>query len=848
MSQDLPIERIMQTALLTCGPTIPLSEAAARMAARGCSSILVVEESAPVGIWTEHDALAVDFSDLATLQRPIAEVMSQPVMSLPRGTSAAEAALSLSAAQRRHLLVTGDDGEPLGLLTQTDLAVNQGIEPYLRLREVGNVVSQPPLVLAGSLLLAEVADAMHRRGVDAAVVEANGEGELGIITERDLVRFIADYPGNTRVGALASRPLITVGRDDTLIHARDRLIDLRLRHLAVLDARGKVVGLVGFRDMLAGAERLYVEDLRRALEQRDQALARSRQNLQMAERVIDASLEGIIITDPEGHIEYVNPTFCQVTGYTTEEVIGRTPALLSSGRHDAAFYRAMWHELDTHGYWRGEIWNRRKGGALYLERLTITAVTDDAGAVTHYAALFTDITLIRENEERVRRLAYYDPLTRLPNRRLLEDRLALAIRHAHRQQQGLALIFIDLDHFKQVNDTLGHAVGDELLLQVAQRLQARLREDDTLARLGGDEFLALLPEVNAVDEATRVARRLIEAIREPFQIDDNSFRIGCSLGISLYPEDGDSPEALVRNADTAMYRAKREGRNTYRLFRAEMNDHDSQLLALESALRDTVESGAGLAVHYQPLVSRECGAVQGAEALLRWEHPDFGSVSPGVFIPMAERSGLIIPLGRWVMERVARQLCEWREAGLAPPRVAINLSASQFWQRDLVAQIRTLFADYALPPGQIGFELTESVLLDRQQEAVAVLEALRALGCRIAIDDFGTGYSSLSYLQDLPLTTLKVDRRFVQRLTGDDGERRGSAAIVAAVTGLAHELGLRVVAEGVETEEQLAALARYPVTLIQGYLTGRPVDARTFAERYLRWARPQVGAMPDDNP
>ncbi|MGM1052605.1 MAG: EAL domain-containing protein [Pseudomonadota bacterium] len=832
MSQELPIERIMHAALLTCDPTTLLSEAASRMAERRCSSILVMQAGKPVGIWTERDALAVDFSDLAAMQRPIAEVMSSPVSSLHRRTPVGEAMLALDVDSRRHLLVVGDAGEPLGMVTQTDLAVNQGIEPYLRLREVSSVLSHCPLVLPGHLLLAEAAVAMRQHG-DAAVVEANGAGELGIITERDMVRFIARYPGNTPVGPLASRPLITVAQEDTLIHARDRLIDLRLRHLAVVDAGGQVVGLLGFRDMLAGAERLYVEDLRRALEQRDKALALSRKNLQMAERVIDASLEGIILTDHHGVIEYVNPAFCQVTGYSEEEAIGRTPSLLSSGRHDAVFYRCMWHELDLHRYWRGEVWNRRKGGALYLERLTITAITDDNDRVTHYAALFTDITLVRENEERVRRLAYYDALTRLPNRRLLEDRLGLAIRHAHRQQQRLAVIFIDLDHFKQVNDTLGHAVGDELLLQVAQRLQARLREDDTLARLGGDEFLALLPELDGIEEVTRVARRLIDAISRPFEVLGNTFRMGCSLGISLYPEDGTTADTLVRSADTAMYRAKREGRNTYRLFRAEMNDHDSCLLALESALRDTVESGEGLAVHYQPLISRDSGEVEGAEALVRWEHPEFGSVSPATFIPMAERSGLIIPLGHRVMEQVAEQLSEWLKAGLNPPRVAVNLSASQFWQRGLVEQIRQLFEDFSLPPGQIGFELTESVLLDRQQEAVAVLGALRELGCRIAIDDFGTGYSSLSYLQDLPLTTLKVDRRFVQRLTGDESERRGSAAIIAAVTGLAQELGLRVVAEGVETQEQLDALARYPVTLIQGYLTGRPVEAETFVRRYL---------------
>ncbi|WP_229843132.1 putative bifunctional diguanylate cyclase/phosphodiesterase [Halomonas urumqiensis] len=557
----------------------------------------------------------------------------------------------------------------------------------------------------------------------------------------------------------------------------------------------------------------------------------SREGLQLAERVIEASMEGIIVTDADTRIEFVNASFTELTGYTREEALGQTPALLSSGRHDAAFYRAMWQEIRATGFWRGEIWNRRKSGQLYLEQLTITAILGDDGKPSHYAALFSDITRVRENEQRVRRLDDYDALTGLPSRRLLEDRLALAIRHVQREKSHLAVIVIDLDHFKQVNDSLGHAQGDELLKRVAERLEHRLREDDTLARLGGDKFLVLLPMCAAIEEATRVARRLIEAIGEPFLVAGQAFRIGCSLGISVHPEDGDSADELLRNADAAMYRAKHEGRNTYRLYRADMNQQDIRQLALETALRDSVESGEGLAVHYQPLVERDSGELHGAEALVRWHHPDFGDVSPGIFVPLAERAGLIITLGRQVMRQVAAQLQAWRAAGLNPPQVAVNLSASQFWQEGLVEEVRELFAEFDLPRGQVGFELTESVLLDGEQRAVTVIQGLRDLGCRIAIDDFGTGYSSLSYLQDLPLTTLKIDRRFVQRLVGENN--RGSAAIVAAVTGLARELGLRVVAEGVETEAQLDAISRYPVALIQGYLTGRPLATDAFAERWL---------------
>ncbi|SDN86899.1 diguanylate cyclase/phosphodiesterase with PAS/PAC sensor(s) [Halomonas shengliensis] len=828
MTQELPVDRIMQTGLLTCRRHTPLCEAAARMADRRCSAMLVMEEGQAVGIWTEHDCLSIDFDDPAALNVPIGEVMSQPVASLRQGTPMGEAALRFASEQRRHFLIVDDHGRPQGIITQTDVALNQGLEPYLRLREVSGAMRARPLVLACELSLGQAVRQMKRGGCDAAVVDCGGR-ELGILTERDMVRFVARHPGDTPIGELASRPLLTVRESDALIHARDLLIDHRVRHLGVLDEQDEVVGLLGFRDMLAGAEHLYLEDLRHALEQRDQALAQSRHNLQLAERVIDSSLEGIIITDEQACIEFVNPAFTQMTGYTLEEAAGRTPAMLSSGRQDAAFYREMWDTLRAHGYWRGEIWNRRKSGELYLELLTITAIHDDAGEVCNYAALFNDITHIRENEERVRRLAYYDPLTGLPNRRLLDDRLELAIRHAHRQEKRLAVIFLDLDHFKQVNDALGHAAGDELLLKVSRRLRSHLREDDTLARLSGDEFIVLLNEVEELDEVTRVARRLIDSVSAPFDIEGQVFRVGCSLGIGLYPDDAASPAGLVRCADSAMYQAKQEGRNTYRLFRAEMHQQDADRLRLETALRDTAETGEGLEVHFQPLIHRDSGAVHGAEALLRWHHPSLGPVSPGEFIPLAERSGLILPLGERLLHLVAGQLRRWLGQGLAPPRIAVNLSAREFWQADLVNRVRRLYREYDLPAGQIGFELTESVLLDKQQKAVAILEGLRELGCRLAIDDFGTGYSSLSYLQELPVTTIKIDRSFIQGLA----ESRGSAAIVAGVTGMAKELGLRVVAEGVETQEQLDALSRYHVNLIQGFFTGRPVPAEQFAQRYL---------------
>lgn len=565
MSHNLPIRSVMRPGTpIHCTPETTLATAASMMAEQRCSSIIVMEEETVVGIWTEHDALLVDFSDPTAPHRPISEAMSTPVVSLSPETTIAEAALRFRQEQRRHYLVADQTGKIAGILSQTDIALNQGLEPYLRLREVHSALRQSPLMLAGNLKLAEAARQMYESRHDAVVIECDDD-TLGVLTERDMLRFIASYPGNTEICTLASRPLLTIGIDAPLIQARDRLLEHRIRHLGVTDAQGRVVGLLGFSDLIAGAEHLYLEDLRQALEQRDQALAESRRYLQLAERVIDSSLEGIIITDPNLVIQFVNPAFTQLTGYQPEEAIGRTPALLSSGRHDRAFYQQLWRVLRKTGCWRGEVWNRRKTGELFLELLTITTIRNDDGEVSHYAGLFTDITQHRQNEEKIRQLAYYDPLTGLPNRRLLDDRLAHAIRQAHRKQQVLAILFIDLDHFKEVNDTYGHAAGDQILTEATRRFQACLREDDTLARLGGDEFIALLSELEDHAHASRIASRLIEANSRPYQVGDARIQLGTSIGISLYPFDGQTGPVLIEAADQAMYQAKRAGRNQLRL-------------------------------------------------------------------------------------------------------------------------------------------------------------------------------------------------------------------------------------------------------------------------------------------
>lgn len=823
--QDLPISRVMQTSILHCTTDTPLHEAAKYMADRQCSSIVIMENQQAVGLWTEHDALTINFSALTVLARPITEFMSSPVHTAPQQMLLSEAALFLNTHKLRHLVVVNEAGHPVGILSQTDIVMNQGLEPYLRLREVQSVMRPDPLVIQGSLKVTEAAHQMRILKQDAAIIIDNHQ--MGIITERDIVSFIARQLEDIPVMEIASQPVLSVDESTPLINARDLLINHHIRHLVVRDNQSIISGLLSFSDILVGAEYLYLSDLSDALAQRDMALVRSRQNLQLAERVINSSLEGIIITDADTRIEFVNPAFTSLTGFTLEDIAGKKPSVLSSGRQDSAFYDQMWQSLKTSGYWRGEVWNRRKSGELYLELLTITAITNDEGVNQHYAGLFSDITHMRENEDKIRHLAYYDVLTRLPNRRLLEDRIKLAIRHAHRETQQLAIMFIDLDHFKQVNDTLGHALGDELLLNVAARMTAKLREDDTLARLGGDEFIALLPNINGFSEATNVARRLIEAVSAPYSLQGHSFRIGCSMGISLYPDDGNTPEVLIQHADAAMYRAKHEGRNTYRLYQADIDRKARDQLSMETALRNAVETGEGLYMAYQPLVRRDNKQLISAEALARWDHPEHGPILPGKFITLAESSGLILPLGKRVIDLVLEDMARWRGAGKKLVPIAINLSAAQFWQPDFVATIKQKLHDNDIPASLITFELTESILLNRQADGTALLQQLRELGCGIALDDFGTGYSSLSYLHNIPAHSLKIDRSFIEAL---DHEENNSRTIVAAISSLARELGLKVVAEGVETEQQWHLLGNYAIDFIQGYLIAKPQPQGQFAE------------------
>jgi diguanylate cyclase (GGDEF)-like protein/PAS domain S-box-containing protein len=544
--------------------------------------------------------------------------------------------------------------------------------------------------------------------------------------------------------------------------------------------------------------------------------------LRLAARVIDRSSEGILITDAAGNIVEVNAAFEKITGYLRSEAIGRNPKFLSSGRQSPAFYAAMWQALTVQHFWQGEIWNRRRSGELYPEWLSISAIHDDAGTLTHYVASFTDITEQKANEARMRHMAQHDFLTGLPNRFLLDDRFRQVAASAERNGSRFALLFIDLDRFKNVNDTLGHSAGDRLLRDVAGRLLSVVRTTDTISRQGGDEFIVLLSEVDTPDDAALVARKLMQLLAEPFTLGEHQITVTPSIGIAVSPEDGNDLDSLLKHADRAMYDAKQQGRNNYQFFRREMNARSLELLLMESDLRQALRKQE-FELHYQPQIALGSGEVVSYEALLRWRHPDRGLVAPGDFIPMAEETGLIVPIGEWVIGQACRQIAAWRGAGQPELRVAVNLSAAQFRQKDLHVQIANALVASGLPAEALELEVTESILMSDAESTATTLNALNAMGMRLAIDDFGTGYSSLAYLKRFPVDTLKVDRSFVRNIDGDDED----AAICAAIIGLAQNLKLEVVAEGVETQAQYEWLVRTGCHYVQGFLTGRPAPAES---------------------
>ena len=638
---------------------------------------------------------------------------------------------------------------------------------------------------------------------------ANPQQLTGIFQLMDRVSKALDKPD--QLALLRSQVQTQLFLFDCL-RADGRKIPIELRLVLVWDEHGAFEGVLGVgRD---------ISQQRRA-----------EKDLRMAATVFEHSTSAILITDPAGYIVQANEAFSRVSGYAVEQVLDQLPNMLTVDEQQEAHLRYVLKQLSQHSTWEGEVWLKRRNGEHYPAWVGITAVLDDEGDLASYVCFFTDISERKASEQRIHRLAYYDALTHLPNRTLFQDRLHTALQAAERQKSWVVLMFLDLDRFKPINDSLGHAAGDRMLKDMATRLLGCVDDDDTVARMGGDEFTLLLqPRANrqiALNRAIHVAEQILASLVKPFVLEGREFFVTASIGIALSPQDGNELSQLMKNADTAMYHAKERGKNNFQFYQADMNASALERLELESDLRHALEQNE-FVLYYQPQFSGDGKRLTGAEALLRWRHPRRGLVPPGDFIPVLEELGLVVDVGDWVISEACRQLKNWHQTKVRVPKVSVNISARQFSDGQLGTRIATILKETGLPPACLELELTESILMREVCEAMQILDGLKNLGLSIAVDDFGTGYSSLNYLKQFPIDVLKIDRTFVDGLPSGEQDAQIARAIIA----MAHSLNLAVIAEGVETQEQLDFLREHGCDEVQGYLFGRPMPANKFAAQF----------------
>ena len=784
-----------------------LGDAVSLLAIHGTSCLVVVDGARPVGVVTERDITRLFAA--GEREASIAEVMAEPVITVPQHMPLQEAARRLLDERIRHLVVVDGDDRLVGVLTSRDLM--RPHDPSVHRVSIERSRAYLQALIDNAPFIVWMKDtegrylAANRRLADVARLD--GPSEVVGCTDRDL------WPSDlaARYEADDARVLAT-GERLHLIERFDRgsrpWVETFKSPIRLAD--GSFLGTVGFAHFIT-------ERMEREAQQR------------LAASVFTHAHDGIMICAPDERILRVNPTCCDITGWSEEELVGHTPRVLASGRQTPEFYRQMWEALAADDFWQGELWNRRKSGAFYVAHMRISAVRDGAGELTHYIGIFSDVTVVRAQEDELRHLAHFDALTRLPNRVLLADRLEQALVRARRTGRRLAVGFLDLDGFKGVNDRFGHAVGDQILIEVADRLTAVCRAGDTVARQGGDEFVLLFGDLSNVSQCHALAQRVLHELARPYTVGDEQVPLSASMGLTLFPDDAADAGRLLRHADQALYEAKVQGRNRHHLFDA---GQDVRLQAHAAELRRLGEglSAGEFELHYHPLVDLVRCEVVALEALVRWRHPERGVLEPAQFLPVFEEPELAERLDLWVATEALGQLARWRRDGMVPDgvRLNINMCAATLRGGDLVPHLEGLFrAHPEVTPADVELEVLETVALEDLSHVAAVLERCRSVGMRVALDDFGTGYSSLSYFRRLATDTVKVDRSFVREMLTQPGDR----AIVETVVGLAGAFGCDVVAEGVVDPEAGAALVAMGCHVVQGFGIARPMPA----ERVPAW-------------
>lgn len=828
---NIPIKRIITDNILTCSPNTRLSEVIQLMQKEHLNSIVIVDDhQKPIGLWTIYDNLSLNFTnDIYSI--PIKDIMRTLIYCIPMDTPVNDVLQYFYHKKLTWVIITDKYERPYGVLSLSDLSFYQNYDSNLEKKQVVKIMDTSPLILEGTTSLSDAVEALLKLKKNTAIVRYK-DNSIGTLSPNNISASIENRMIHEPIEKIATKAYKFLTPLDSLKQAHRLFIDYKLSSIVVLDNR-MIVGILNFKSFFQYIGTWHASDISiySPIDNKSNIFYETDLPPSLIANIIHSFLEGIVITDEDMYIKYVNPSLIYKMGYSKNEILGRKPNLFSANSQPHDFYKELKLKLKKYGFWEGEVWNRKKNGQLYLDLLKIITVKDNNSGKLYYVGYSTDITKLRRQERKISKMAYFDALTNLPNRLLLRDRLTFLINYSKRKNKKFAVLFIDLDDFKLINDSFGHLTGDDILKIIAQRLTKIMRDHDTIARLAGDEFIILLSDVPNNYDISTMLQLIIDTVNEPIKIETQQIRLGCSIGVCYYPIDAVSPEKLIHYADLAMYQAKKQGSNNYYIHNITSivsNEQVSTSFQLGQILREAIAHKEGFYIEYQPIVD-SAKQLTGMEALARWEHNKLGIIPSDQFISIAESIGLINDFSKIFYQLLAKQMNIWiREKKKLVP-ISVNLSFQQFWNPKLVENFTSAFIENDIPFNLIQIELTESLLFQKEQQIIPILLEIRELGCNILIDDFGTGYSSFSYLYKLPVSAIKIDKSFIQDI-GKDSKKN---IIISALIKLINELGYDSIAEGVETKEQFNYLTKKSINYIQGYYISKPLSAEIVSQKWL---------------